>query len=61
MNEEIKTIIPPVPPFSMDDKIFILTDPETGESIGDPYSYNDWIKQIKDISGVSPDLLGASQ
>jgi hypothetical protein len=61
MDEEIEKIIPPALPFDVDDKIFIPTDWETGDPNGEPYSYNDWIKQINDISGVSPELLGVSQ
>lgn len=60
-NEEIEKIIPPQLPFGMDDKIFSYVDLETGEVIGEPYSQNDWIKMIKDISGVNSDLLGLSQ
>lgn len=61
MDDEIEKILPPKLPFDMDDKIFTPVDPETGEVKGEPYSQNDWLKMIKDISGVNPDLLGLSQ
>ena len=57
--DEIQEIIPPALPFSLDKKIFQCTDPETGEIIGEKYSYNDWLQEIKNISGVNEDLLGA--
>jgi hypothetical protein len=50
--DEILEITPPPLPYSMDDKIFIARD-EEGSEIGEPYSLNDWLKQIQDISGVS--------
>jgi hypothetical protein len=56
MDNEIQKIIPPPLPFSLDEKIFVVTDEETGEAIGEPYSYNDFIQTIKDISGINPDL-----
>jgi len=57
MNEEILSIIPTELPFSLDDKIFVDTDDE-GNVLGLPYSYNDFLKNIEDISGVSEDLMG---
>jgi hypothetical protein len=49
---EIFSIDPLTFPFSKDDKIFNSVD-EDGNIIGEKYSYNDWIKRIEDISGVS--------
>jgi len=57
MDEEIQMMIPAPLPFSVDKKIFFITDEETGETIGEPYSYNDFIQNIKDISGVNLDFL----
>jgi hypothetical protein len=57
-DNPIKPIIPVALPFSPDDKIFHHTDEETGENIGDPYSYNDFLQSIIDISGVNEELLG---
>ena len=51
--------IDPIPfPFDLDDKRFHRVDEETGEEIGEPYSYNDWLNEIRNISGVNEDLLG---
>lgn len=55
---EIQFIIPPALPYSLDEKIFNHIDQETGGIYGDPYSYNDWISEIKNISGVNEDLCG---
>ncbi len=55
--DEIIPIIPPPIPFKLDEKIFQYVDDE-GNQIGEPYSYNDWIKQIEAISGVNEELLG---
>jgi hypothetical protein len=53
--------IDPIPlPFNPDDKIFQCTDDE-GNIIGDPYSYNDYLVMIKNISGVSKELLSKSE
>lgn len=50
--------IDPLPlPFNAYDKIFYCNDAE-GNKIGEPYSYNDFMQQIKDMSGVSPELMG---
>ena len=57
INDEILQIIPPNPPFLLDDKVFQCSD-DAGDSTGKPYSYNDFIKQIEDIAGVNPELLG---
>lgn len=57
MNE-IKKIVPSALWFDPNEKIFQMIDEETEEAIGDPYSYNDWIQSLMDISGVSEDLLG---
>lgn len=56
--DEIENIIPPPLPFSLDAKIFKSHNEETGEVIGDPYSYNEWVEQLKNISGISEDLMG---
>lgn len=45
-------------PFDPDAKIFRDVDEETGESLGEPYSYNDWLKLVESISGVNPEFLG---
>ena len=58
-DEEIEGIILTRLPFSMDDKIFMCSD--EGEPIGEPYSYNEWLEMIKDISVVSEDLLGEKE
>ncbi len=55
--DKILTITPLPFPFDEDEKIFRFTD-EEGNEIGEPYSYNDWIQKIKDISGISQELLG---
>ena len=47
-------------PFSLDDKIFQCTDPETGDVIGEPYSYNDFMQSIEDLSGVNEELMGSN-
>lgn len=57
MNDEIIPITYFHLPFSLDEKIFQCVDDE-GESIGDPYSYKDCIKELKNISGVNQELLG---
>lgn len=57
LSDEILQIKPPPLPFNENDKIFNCID-EEGNIIGDTYSYNDWIQKIKDISGVSEELLG---
>ncbi len=49
-------IKPPNLPFNLDEKIFNYTD-EEGNIIGEPYSYNDWIQKIIDMSGVNEELL----
>lgn len=33
---------------------------DEGNQIGEPYSMNDWKKQIEAIAGVNPELLGKS-
>lgn len=55
--DEIQPIIPSPFPFDVNDKIFSCTDDE-GNIIGEPYSYNDFIQEIKDISGINEELLG---
>lgn len=56
MNE-ILEIIPAPLPFKTSDKIFHNHD-EEGNPIGDPYSFDDEIKFLNDISGVNEELLG---
>lgn len=58
--DEIQIITPPAFPFSDDEKILCDVDEESGERLGSFYSYNQWLQRIKDISGVTPDLLGNS-
>lgn len=55
--DDIEPITCTPPPFGLDDKIFYVND-EDGNQIGEPYSYNDWMKMITDISGVNRDLMG---
>jgi hypothetical protein len=55
---DIEKIKPIKLPFSEDEKIFYFAD-EEGNPVGEPYSYNDFLKQIKSISGVNEDLMGA--
>ncbi len=54
---QILEITPAPLPFKTSDKIFQDCDDE-GNIIGEPYSMDDQIKLLKDISGVSEDLLG---
>jgi hypothetical protein len=54
---DIELIIPLSLPFDIDDKIFNCVDEETGQVIGEPYSLNDWIDNIKNISGINEGLL----
>lgn len=39
-------------PYDPDAKMFNSYD-EEGNVIGEPFSYNEWIQHIKDISGVT--------
>lgn len=57
MNDDILSIIPPSFPYDLDAKIFCFHD-EEGNPIGEPYSYNDKLKALKDISGINNELLG---
>ncbi len=57
MNNEILSIIPPPLPFSLNEKLFQSCDDE-GNPIGEKYSYNDFILEIENISGINEDLLG---
>lgn len=59
MNE-IEPITPLPLPFSMDEKIFVPTD-EEGNRIGENYSYNDWLKEIDNISGINEELMGKNE
>lgn len=60
-EEEILDITPLPLPFDPAAKIF---DPFTGEDEdnerepSEPYSYNEWIQCINDISGINEELLG---
>lgn len=56
MNEEILEITCSPPPFGADDKIFYFND-EDGMH-GEPFSLNDFYKQIFDIAGINENLLG---
>ena len=55
--DDIELIICCPSPFGPDDKIFHINDDE-GNPVGEPYSYNDWVKMIESISGVNAELLG---
>ena len=59
MINEILEIIPLPPPYKLDDKVFKYCMCE--EECDCPLeSYNDFLQRIKDISGISPDLLGGA-
>lgn len=58
MMEEILKITTAPLNFSPNDKIFQTFDEDSGKPIREPYSYNDWIIQIKNISGISEEFLG---
>jgi hypothetical protein len=53
----MRRINPPPLPFDPDKKIFFQTDDE-GNVIGAPYSYNEWVQRLNDISGVDEEMLG---
>lgn len=55
-DEELEKINPPTLPYGLDEKIFHDTD-EDGNTIEPPYSYNDFLERIKNISGVNSDLF----
>lgn len=57
--DDIEPIMCTPPPFGLDDKIFYIND-EDGNCLDGPFSYNDCIQMIKNVSGVSPELLGES-
>lgn len=59
MDDEILGINSLPLPYKLDAKIFHNFD-EDGNIIGEPFSYNDMIKEIENISGVNIDLLGKS-
>ena len=62
MNDEfdiIERIIPPPLPYGLDDKIFGNYDDE-GNLLGELYSYNDAVKQIKSMSNLNSDFLSDS-
>lgn len=55
---EIESLIPLPLPFDPNAKIFNCVNEETGEVLGKPYSYNDFIDKIINISGINEELLG---
>ena len=58
---EIEGIHPPLPPFSLDAKIFCYPGDDDDENFPeskDYYSLNDWENSILAISGVSEKLMG---
>lgn len=55
---EIEQIKPFSNPFDENEKIFHFFDPEREEYIGEPYSYNEALEFIKNISGLNNELLG---
>jgi hypothetical protein len=56
-SKEYKSISPAQLPFDIDEKIFCNADPETGELFSEErYSYNDFIKKIKSLSGINEAL-----
>jgi len=55
--DEIIEITPASLPYDLDEKIFVNCD-EHGIPIGQPYSYNDYLKFIESISGVNEEFLG---
>lgn len=57
MNDEIEPIIPLPLPFSLDEKVFQDRDDE-GNILGEPYSMNDALKFLENISGINEDLMG---
>ena len=56
-SDEIQKIIPPNFPYGLDDKIFLSMD-ENGALIGEPFSYNDLLKRLENISGINEEFLG---
>jgi hypothetical protein len=58
-NDEIKPLVALPLPYNSDDKIFSCVDEETGEIIGEPYSYNDFLNKIENISRINKQLLGS--
>lgn len=53
MKDDIEPIKPLPLPFRTDEKIFQHFDEETGEAVGEPYCYDDFMNEIISISGVS--------
>lgn len=63
-DEEIEKILPPMLPFNFEDKIFKSCTEDCEDSCEcskNPYSMNDWIKSLTDISGVNPELMGRNE
>lgn len=58
MNEILELNAAPLP-FDLNDKIFCNYD-DDGVILGETYSYNDFIKEILDISGINEDLLSSN-
>lgn len=54
--DDLEPITPPDLPFGLDDKIFYNNN--HGNPVGKPYSYNDFLQELENISGVNPELLG---
>ncbi len=46
--------------FDENAKIYCEVDENTGEVLGEPYSFKDWLDRIKNISGVNEELMGKS-
>jgi len=55
MNDEMQCLVTLELPFDPNEKIFNSVD-EDGKALGDPYSYNDFLEEMKNISGISRDL-----
>jgi len=53
--DEIQSLVALELPFDPDEKILNDTD-EYGNVLGDPYSYNDFLEKIENISGICKDL-----
>jgi hypothetical protein len=59
--EQILPLNPPSFPSDPDEKMFYITAPDTGEQIGEPFSYNDFLDRIGSMAGISENLLGANR
>lgn len=56
LNDKILGIIPPALPYGLDDKVFRTVDDEG--NIGEPFSYNDQLKLLDQMSGINEELMG---